>query len=301
MTFQRAVSILWPLRVGVYCNKTLARVLVTSICIFFVLVNAHILYGHTIDQIVNVTNATSTNFYIYVTDDYATFFESTFAWVDTCFASLLPFSLLLAANIVLVRRLRSSLKNTEQKLTFGSASQSHVRQKKTSSVTVTLVAVSVTFIVLTLPLSVYVTYFKTFSRGSDESVDIAAANELTLAIAFMMYFCSKTVNFYLYCLTGQKYSPRERSHFVWTHYHPEHKRDHRHTYNHDYATFFESTIHMGGRLLSIHSTFLVAVGNRLKSEGSLKQMEQTFGYAPRIQRSPKEDVFHDGDGWPKLS
>ncbi|PVD25575.1 hypothetical protein C0Q70_13231 [Pomacea canaliculata] len=281
MTFQRAVSILWPLRVGVYCNKTLARVLVTSICIFFVLVNAHILYGHTIDQIVNVTNATSTNFYIYVTDDYATFFESTFAWVDTCFASLLPFSLLLAANIVLVRRLRSSLKNTEQKLTFGSASQSHVRQKKTSSVTVTLVAVSVTFIVLTLPLSVYVTYFKTFSRGSDESVDIAAANELTLAIAFMI--------------------PRERSHFVWTHYHPEHKRDHRHTYNHDYATFFESTIHMGGRLLSIHSTFLVAVGNRLKSEGSLKQMEQTFGYAPRIQRSPKEDVFHDGDGWPKLS
>lgn len=203
MTLQRAASILWPLQIGVYCTRKFAQAVMVALFTFFILLNSHLLFGHTLQN--KTGNGTSETFLSYISEEYEEFFTTVYGWIDMIFCSILPFSLLLIANSVLIRKVSSSLRQTQQKLTAGNCSQLQTRQKKSSSITVTLIAVSITFIFLTLPLSLYMTYMKLFSQGASSDSSIAAANELTLAVTYFFYLCNKSVNFYIYCLTGKKY------------------------------------------------------------------------------------------------
>lgn len=203
MTFQRAASILWPLKANVHCNGKFARSAMSTLFVLFVLLNSHILYGHTVHP--SPGNGTAECFFSYVSNDYEMFFDDDYGWVDTFFSSLLPFCLLAAANCVLVWKVSQSLIQAKRRLISEHSFHLRSRQKKSSSMTVTLIAVSIAFVVFTLPSAVYVNYAKQFSHGQDSDEDIAAANELMLSLSFVMLFCNKAVNFYVYCLTGSKY------------------------------------------------------------------------------------------------
>ncbi|XP_025104464.1 probable G-protein coupled receptor 139 [Pomacea canaliculata] len=203
MTFQRAASIWWPLKVGVYCNEKFARVVMVSIIVFIVLLNSHLLYGHSLQN--QSGNETAKCFFSYVSPEYGDFMNLVYGWVDTTFCSILPFFLLFAANSALIWKVRTSLRETKQNLASGHSSQIQARHKKSSSMTVTLIVISIAFIVLTLPLSMYFVYARTFSQGADDDPTIAAANELALASTSVLFFFNYAINFYIYCLTGNKY------------------------------------------------------------------------------------------------
>lgn len=199
MTFHRVAAVLWPLTLN---NDKTAGAVVGAILAFFLLLNCHILYGHTSPT--NADNDTSICFLTFVSDEYATFFSDVYGWVDTAFSSLLPFCLLLAANCVLVWKVRASLREARDKLT-NSFSSLHTRRKQSSSMTVTLIAVSITFFVLTLPLAVYCIYARRLSLVSSPQFDSAAVGSLIHAVTSVMYFCNNSINFYVLCLTGNKY------------------------------------------------------------------------------------------------
>lgn len=203
MTFHRAASILWPLKVNVHCNTTFTRSVMAAIFVFFALLNAHILYGHTASSLYG--NQTTECFFSFVSKDYEEFFDNVYGWVDTSFAALAPFGLLLAANCVLIWKVKTSLTDRRQKLAIGQLSSRFQTRESNSSMTVTLISVSFSFFLLRLPLSVYFTYVKRFSEGAKDDEYIAAANELALAVTCFLYFLNNSINFYLYCLTGSKY------------------------------------------------------------------------------------------------
>ncbi|XP_025105716.1 uncharacterized protein LOC112571120 [Pomacea canaliculata] len=203
MTTQKAVSILWPHRVKVMFTARIAKNLMCGGLVFFLLINSHLLYGVTV--ILPTNTSTPRCFDMYVSSEYAEFFNNVWGWVDTFFSSLVPVLLLLVANSVLIRKVGQSLQEARKRFSTGNADRLRSREKKTSSMTVTLIATSVTFLLLTSPYSVYFVFRERLFAGADKDTDIADANDLAFAVLHLLWIGNNSVTFYLYCLTGAKY------------------------------------------------------------------------------------------------
>lgn len=69
--------------------------------------------------------------------------------------------------------------------------------------TVTLIVISVTFLLLTSPFSVYITVRDIVLQDKDKYM--IQVYQLVLAVLHLMWVGNNAVTFYLYCLTGTKY------------------------------------------------------------------------------------------------
>ena len=79
-------------------------------------------------------------------------------------AMFLPFACLLVTNTVLVRKVGQSLREARDSLAEGRSDPFASRDKKMSSMTVTLIATSVAFLLLTAPVIVYMIWRGNFDR-----------------------------------------------------------------------------------------------------------------------------------------
>lgn len=118
-------------------------------------------------------------------------------------ASLAPFVLLLVSNIVLVRAVLTSARNVRHKLAVGQSMQVATRENQASSLSVTLIALSVTFFFLTGPLRVYLIGYPYFNF--DEAKIDKYINILIFLVLYILFGANAVVNFFLYCLTGTKF------------------------------------------------------------------------------------------------
>ena len=202
MTMQRAVSVLWPHRVHVLCTRRKSMFTVIRIILFVACLHSHLLYGVDLVQSGNGTLA----FCKPSTDGYEQFLNSAWPLVDLLIFSILPFLFLVVSNGLLVKKLTASVREANLKLSAGQCGQAKAREKKVSSVTLTLVVVSVTFILLCLPFSLCLILIEFVLE------EIPDENRFALSLSYFMYalvnalwYCNSAVNFYLYCLTGSKF------------------------------------------------------------------------------------------------
>ena len=127
-----------------------------------------------------------------------------FTWIDLVVSSFLPSSLLLVGNVLLATTVTRSAR-LARGLTAaptGSDRRSDVREKAASSLTVTLMSVSVTYICLTLPVCLFI-ILQPYVVWGDARQN--AWTELAWVVVNLMWYCNSTVNFYLYCLTGTRF------------------------------------------------------------------------------------------------
>ena len=132
--------------------------------------------------------------------------KNVWSWVDLLIFSTLPFMCLVVSNGLLVKIMTTSILEANLKLSVGQSDQANTRSKKVSSVTLTLVVVSTTFILLCLPLSVHI-ILDTFNviSTSDNDLESKTPNRFIYAFVSILWYCNSAVNFYLYCLTGSKF------------------------------------------------------------------------------------------------
>ena len=152
------------------------------------------------------TGGTNTAAECVVVRDYVDFYFSVWSWVDLLIFSVLPWLCLVVSNSVLLWTLNVSIRQAQHSL--GSAHTDGVsgRKKQASSMTVTLFAVSMAFIVLILPMSCFqlLGFYHHMVGSLDyyyQSKVIAYFYEFALAL----WQVNGAVNFYLYCLTGSKF------------------------------------------------------------------------------------------------
>ena len=124
-----------------------------------------------------------------------------FPWIDLVVSSFLPSSLLLVGNVLLATTVTRSARLARRLTAAPTASgrRSDVREKAASSLTVTLMSVSETYICLTLPVC---TFLIAQHYGMRPGTPYEAWMRLAWAVVSLMCYCNSTVNFYLYCLTG---------------------------------------------------------------------------------------------------
>ena len=203
MTTHRAVSIVWPHRARKLLERWNAAMVVLFIVSFCALTSAHLLYGHSLQP--TTDSQTAECFYSFVSDGYRIFFRRDWVWIDMMMAVFLPFACLLVTNTVLVRKVGQSLREARDSLAEGRSDPFASRDKKLSSMTITLIVTSVAFLLLTSPIVVYTILYESLSFDALRDVRWLAASKLALSVSLMLWHTNLGINFYLYCLTGARY------------------------------------------------------------------------------------------------
>ncbi|XP_070183467.1 uncharacterized protein [Littorina saxatilis] len=153
MTVQRAASVIWPHKVNLICTQKKATFYVAGLIVLFSVINSHFFYGMEIVPRENSTDVWCSSHV--VLEEYSFFLFKVWPWIDTLMFSLLPFLILIVSNSILVWKVADAVRKARATLASGQSDMLTSRTKKVSSLTMTLVVVSVTFFVLSSPLTLY--------------------------------------------------------------------------------------------------------------------------------------------------
>ncbi|XP_025104594.1 uncharacterized protein LOC112570392 [Pomacea canaliculata] len=121
-----------------------------------------------------------------------------FPYIDLAVTSLIPFSILIVGNSVLVWKVIQSV-HVARVMTAGGCDQVNSRQKKASSLTLTLITVSMAFLLLTLPICTFLII------NPDVYLQSSPKVLFTWAFCNLSWYVNSAINFYLYCLSGSRF------------------------------------------------------------------------------------------------
>ncbi|XP_067661475.1 neuromedin-U receptor 2-like [Haliotis asinina] len=200
VTLERVLSVMFPHTVKMKCTRKAAYAIIGSILVFFLLLNAHYLYGIG-DYYYQEGNETLLIPCDGITDDYYRFETTIWPWVDFCFYSFLPSSILIISNFCIIRTVYSS--DTKANDVKGYCGNVTARKNKTSSMTMTLVAVSAAYVICTTPFCVYAIYSNIHSEGL--SLETKATRSLLWSLVNMLQYLNNTINFIMYSVTGSRF------------------------------------------------------------------------------------------------
>ena len=192
LTAQRAASVVWPHRVNALCTRHKSVVIVVVITAVCSSLQSHMAYGFGLVTISNGTSERCT----FGSRAYQEFYVSVWIRVNMFLYSVLPCACLIVSNGVLGWKLTVAVREAKEKFT-GGEDLGDSRRKKASSVTVTIIIVSVAFVVITVPYMVYSNVFYAY-----------ASREIHIFLYdffFVFGLFNFAWNFYLYCLTGSRF------------------------------------------------------------------------------------------------
>ena len=199
MTVQRAVCVLFPHRANVLCTVGKSKAIVVSMVLFIAVIHTHLLYG----MYVGMHDGHKA---CVIRRDYEPFFQEIWTWADVLMFSLLPWLCLAVSNSLLVWKLRLSLREAKLSLGSGQADRINDRNKKAKSISITLIAVSTAFLLLTFPMSFYqILSFMFWMNGSIRALRSSRFVYYVRQIGRPLWYANSCINFYIYCLTGSKF------------------------------------------------------------------------------------------------
>ena len=200
MTVQIAVCVMWPHRANVLCTVGKSKVIVALMVVFIAAIHTHILYGMHVGM---HDGRTQCIFHTY----YLPFFQEIWSWVDLLMFSFLPWLCLAVSNSLLVWKLRLSLREAKLSLGSGQADRINDRKKKAKSISITLIAVSTAFLLLTFPMSCYqlINFVFWINTGTVLVLKSLRVFYYIHQISYPLWYANGCINFYIYCLTGSKF------------------------------------------------------------------------------------------------
>ena len=194
LTAQRAASVVWPHRVNVICTRQKSIVIIIIIiAVACGVLQSHMFYGFGLVKTENGTTERCT----FSSTAYQEFYARVWIKVNMILYSLLPCLCLVVSNVILGWKLAVAMKQAREKLSTRSEDGKDSRQKKASSVTVTIITVSVAFTIITVPFMIY-----------SSVLYVIASCEIHYFLydfLFIIGLFNFAWNFYLYCLTGSRF------------------------------------------------------------------------------------------------
>ena len=206
VTSQRALCVVWPHRIGVMCNRRTASVTIAVIVVSSCLLNAHNLYGYDL----RYSEDNDSYYCDYLNKEYEYFARGYWPWVDLVLTSLLPFSLLIGSNSLLMWKVASSIRSVKKltSATNGAVGDAVTQRKKMStSLNLTLICLSAMFLLLTSPICLYlvIDHYYDFDLNNMTDPVLSARVALAWAVTNNLWYANSALNFYLYCLSGSKF------------------------------------------------------------------------------------------------
>jgi hypothetical protein len=191
VTVERWISVIYPFKAKVVCTAKTTYITLVTVSLLLFALNAHILFFEKLNERTNVC--------IKATDAYLEFWDFTWRWIDFVAYTCIPFLVILVCNVSILVVVIRSYNHRKQLQNPGRGGDSE-KSARMTSMTYMLTTVSVTFIVLTLPVSVYYLSSSILVTDHDYAVDWLI-NDITNLISYL----NNGINFLLYCFSGSQF------------------------------------------------------------------------------------------------
>ncbi|KAK7478752.1 hypothetical protein BaRGS_00029963 [Batillaria attramentaria] len=193
ITVHRVVVVIWPHRARATCTRIRIHVTITTLTFVCFTATSPLVYGITLS-----TDKTVCTF----SPDFMDNFLHIWVWYDFLLASGIPLFLIVVSNVILTWTASRSVRRARKMLTAnqGQGQQAAAREKKISSMTLTLIVVSAFFAVLTAPICVV--FLIQLYWGEAVLTDHLLFAQ---SIANQLWYINSSINFFLYILTGSRF------------------------------------------------------------------------------------------------
>ncbi|ELT97234.1 hypothetical protein CAPTEDRAFT_211420 [Capitella teleta] len=180
MTIERLISIFAPFHAKTLCTKYRMMIAVGIVTLLCALVNVFIL--------VYVTKIPGGYNGCGVSAEYEYLYYSVWPWVDFTVSTFLPSLVIVSGNILILRQV------------LGSSKDAGVQTRAHRSMSITLILISVCFVILTWPSCVL-----HILHSTPLFIKPTPTAELLITVTMLMFISNSSVNFFLYCLSGSRF------------------------------------------------------------------------------------------------
>ncbi|KAL8620421.1 hypothetical protein ACOMHN_055502 [Nucella lapillus] len=199
LTIQRTMAVTWPHKMRLFCSMRRTRIVIACIVCFAFVLHSHFVFGMEI----------SGNKCTFRSVEYEDFIERIWAWEELAVFTLVPSLCLIICNVMLSMALfksTSTISATVYTVSSTNTAQiSTTRRKTASRTTVMILALSCTFLVLTLPVCVYLIWDYYKISHTTQNTRLWAREGLAFAVTMLLWYTNSAVNFLLYVFTGTRF------------------------------------------------------------------------------------------------
>jgi len=205
-TVDRFVAVWLPLHAAAVCRRRRACLAILVLVVIVVATSAHLFWTTGLYE-----SSGRAMPYCGPSPD-AQFMRHQFEYIKLTSYSLLPFAIILSLNVAIVVRLRCG--KAASMLLRGSTSHGGGMPHAaiTSKVTYMLLAVSVTWLILSAPFTLQAVLASALVDVNNASS--VARYRLLRNLSFQLMYANHAVNFFLYCVTGRKFRRELRDMYI---------------------------------------------------------------------------------------
>ncbi|XP_062605076.1 G-protein coupled estrogen receptor 1-like [Saccostrea cucullata] len=191
VTVDRCIIVCLPHIAKQICHLKYSKGVVAGLFVFLSLANMHLFWGVTVQKAHGSSKKECTH-----GNDFNEFI---FPWLSLTLGFIVPFAIMVIANSFIIRCIYLSHKRLAYHQSNDSKNTNST--KKLSSVTSMLLALNFTFMVLTLPIMIFL-IVEPYHVANEE---ITANMYLTWAIVNICDYTEHSLSFILYCLAGSTF------------------------------------------------------------------------------------------------
>ena len=221
VTVERYIVVCFPLKASTMINTSRAKRVIGFLVLLMFSINLHFMWTVEIVQRPvdgkNVSNCEASPQHQHLVNEV-------WPWVDACIYSFVPFIVILVLNILIIcevveaRNHRRQMQNTPEhhyhqqttRLRNGDSSTTTSSCRRScgpgegTKLTVMLLTVSFAFLLTTLPMNVSL-IVTAFWQQYQNTLRQIAQFKLAKTVAELLMYVNHSINFFLYCATGQKF------------------------------------------------------------------------------------------------
>lgn len=210
VTIERLISVVWPHRVRLGCTTRLSVTVIFVIVLIIFGSNAHIFYGFGRSDLPVFRNE---GYCQPLYEDYFTFFNKTYPWIDFAVVFAIPFGILLISNLGIVYRLHKSRRERRKMSIIVKSRSDKSTANDIRRVTIILIILSVVFFICLAPVSIYFIYRPYMIEHRERLICVDIYEYIRLkeldvflnALTNLLGYINAAFNFILYFISGSKY------------------------------------------------------------------------------------------------
>lgn len=193
LAVERFIASWFPFKVKTLCTRQKAIKTLVGILVFLSLINSH--FAFTYEEIFTGYS----KFACTLRSEYEHFVTYIWYWIDGTLYGIFPIALITVFNVLIIYKVRKSRQVRRQLANIATSKGDAMAHQLTTM----LLSVSIVFIILTLPNCLFF-ILKGYWSWKDTQLEIAQY-VLIDQIVFVLSNFNYVVNFYMYCLSGQKF------------------------------------------------------------------------------------------------
>lgn len=189
MTAQRAMTIVWPIQMRAMRPRRQAVVTIVILTACSFLFNSFVLDGMT-------TRDPTHADYCYWETTFKANIRPALGWLEILLNSLLPSAIMVVCNVLMIQAVKQSADRARSRNSAKKSGQNDIVYQ----ITMTLIVVSLTFIVLTLPF-----YAMQIAAEFKADLDSDGSFHFWFNVTSILWATNSAINFFLYILTGSRF------------------------------------------------------------------------------------------------